>query len=199
KNILLLYRTKGGSVWGPGPIAKTISTATLATPTAGNCGAAVTSFPAKNTCTVNAGYVLNTDGPNPQAGLQYSVPHWGISDVNPAALTGENWVNGTSGAGALGVAAPNYSGLTATTADIMGQVFSVIVNKNGPAGALSGLAKQDITAIFSGAAVDWSQIPNAARTASLALGTIKLCRRDAGSGTQTLASVFFNGTNCSSA
>src|SRR5262245_11473137 len=40
KNILLLYRTKGGSVWGPGPIAKTISTATLATPTAGNCGAA---------------------------------------------------------------------------------------------------------------------------------------------------------------
>ena len=199
-NILLLYRLKGGSVWGPGPIAKNVAVATLAVPAVANgCPAAPALFPAKNQCTVNATYALNTDGPPPQAGLQYHVPEWGLSDVNPAALTGENWVSSTSGAGALGTSSPNYSGILGSTSAVMGQVFSIVVNKNGPAGALNSLAKQDITQILSGEAADWSQIPNAARNGTLAAGAITMCRRDAGSGTQTLASVFFNGTNCSSA
>jgi len=139
-NIVLYYRVKGGSVWGPGPIAKNIATGTLALPTSAACGAAQTTMttapngPA-NTCTIGA-YTLNTDGPA-TTGLQYHLPDWGLSDVNPKALSGENWVDATSGAGKLGVSAPTYSNIAATTVQMLGQVFSVVINKNGSAGAVS--------------------------------------------------------------
>jgi hypothetical protein len=210
QNFVLYYRLKGGSVWGPGPIAKNYAEATLAVPTSAACGATITSFPgATNSCTTGTAYTLNLDaatgGPAGCANsapalqnLQCQVPQWGISDVNPGALKGENWVSSSSGAGALGAAAPPLSAaFLANTTQLLDQVFSIVVNASGPAGAASALPKQDITQILSGEAVDWSQIPDATRTTFLAAGAITLCRRDAGSGTQTLASAFFNGTGCS--
>lgn len=202
-NIVLYYRVKGGSVWGPGPIAKNIATATLALPTSAACGASQTTMTSApngpaNTCTIGS-YTLNTDGPNPVSGLQYHLPDWGLSDVNPKALSGENWVDATSGAGALGVSAPTYSNITATTVQMLGQTFSVVINKNGPAGGVSSLRKQDLTAIFSGSAGDWSQLGDPVTRAPFGTGAITVCRRDPGSGTQTTVSSFFNAAGCSPA
>jgi ABC-type phosphate transport system substrate-binding protein len=60
------------------------------------------------------------------------------------------------------------------------------------------ISKQSLTSIFSGLYTDWSQVPNAAGTGFLGAGAISICLRDAGSGTQTGASLYFNGMNCSS-
>lgn len=213
QRVLLTYRLAGGSVWGPPVIAlqKPVShivqpAATAAPGPACPAAASVGAFPANNVCgnVGTASYNLNLDGVSaatPAPGLARSIPDWGISDVDAARLSGENWVDSTTGSGYLGVSPPTKAQLNnianPITITLIGQVFSPLVNQTGPAGGLTSLSKTDISSIFTGTYTDWSQVPNATRTGTLSGGAIKICRRDSGSGSQALASIFFNGATCS--
>ena len=212
QRVLLTYRLDGGSVWGPPVIAlqKPVShivqpAATAAPGPACPAATSVALWPAINVCSnVGVGFNLALDGVSaatPASGLARSIPDWGISDVDAARLSGENWVDNNTGAQFLGTSPPTKAQLTNIAAPItttlIGQVFSPLVNSGGPAGGLASLSKTDISSIFTGSYTDWSEVPNAARTGTLAAGAIKICRRDAGSGSQALASVFFNGATCS--
>ena len=201
QNVTIYYRAEGGSVWGVGPVGRpSIQVKQLVVDNACTPGGTGTpsAWPTSNTCTINS-YTLASDSESSPSGhLGNAQVHFGISDVEPRRFAGENWVNANSGSAVFGTAALSNSELnTLDSQALIGATFAIAVNKNGSTAGVTNLARQDITTIFSGLAKNWNKIPNAARTGTLPAGGITLCRRDAGSGTQASASVFFNGTTCS--
>jgi hypothetical protein len=126
----------------------------------------------------------------------------GVSDVEPAALIGENYGSEYT---FIPYAAPTKAQLTAVPnfGPVVGEVYAPIVsNSGGTAGFASstglstaGLTSQELATIYSGGVTDWSLVPSAA--AAGGSGPITICRRDAGSGTQTVTSAHFLSTNCS--
>ena len=187
------YRAEGGSVWGVGPIAKGLSILRLEPNVVGNCTGASPSY----TCLVN-GFNFNND--TITSGAAVSAPvQLGISDVEPAQFVGENWVDSTDGAGKLGAGAPTTAQLANITNSVVvaGQAFAVYVNSSVSSTSIN-ISKQSLTSIFSGLYTDWSQVPKADGSGFLPAGAINVCLRDAGSGTQAGASIFFNNQNCSS-
>lgn len=131
----------------------------------------------------------------------------GVSDVEPQALIGENYGSEYS---FIPFAAPSKTTLQAVPnfGPVVGEVYAPIVsNTGGTAGfantttglGTKGLTSQEIATIFSGGATDWNQIPSAVAAGGVPTSApITICRRDAGSGTQTVTSTHFLGTNCSS-
>ncbi len=129
----------------------------------------------------------------------------GVSDVEPAALIGENYGNEYT---FIPFAAPSKTTLQSvpTFGAVVGEVYAPIVSNtggssgfaNGTGLGTSGLTSQEIATIFAGSATDWNQIPSAVAAGGVpASAPITVCRRDAGSGTQTVTSTHFLGTNCS--
>ncbi len=133
------------------------------------------------------------------------VVHLGVSDVEPAALTGENYGSEYT---FIPFGAPSKTTLTAIPnfGPVIGEVYAPIVsNTGGTAGFASttgfstgSLTSQELASIYSGNVTDWSLVPSAAALGATAPAPITICRRDAGSGTQTVTSTHFLGTNCSS-
>jgi len=88
---------------------------------------------------------------------------------------------------------------------VVGEVYSPIVSNTGgtsgyanASGFSTGtLTSQELATIFSGNVTDWSLVPSAVAANASASGAITICRRDSGSGTQTVTSTHFLGTNCS--
>jgi ABC-type phosphate transport system substrate-binding protein len=129
----------------------------------------------------------------------------GVSDVEPAALIGENYGTEYS---FIPFAAPSKTTLAAvpTFGAVVGEVYAPIVsNTGGTIGfssttgfSTSGLTSQELATIFAGGATDWNQVPSAVATGQVPTSApITICRRDQGSGTQTVTSTHFLGTNCS--
>jgi ABC-type phosphate transport system substrate-binding protein len=193
KTVTVWYRSEDGSIMGVGPLVKNINLGRLDISLA-NCGGVVRPAGSTYTCPV-VGYNATTDIAT--SGLTYTKVQLGVSDVEPAALTGENWGSQFTFLGSDPGAPFVKSNIGSKS--VIGQVFSIVLSNAGPTAGVTNLRRQDITAIFSGAYSDWSQVPNAAGTGTLPAGAITVCRRDTGSGTQTSASIYFNGYGCSTA
>jgi hypothetical protein len=127
----------------------------------------------------------------------------GFSDVEPAAFVGSNYGSEYT---FITYPQPTVTKLNSLDkAPMIGQVFGAIVSNAGGTSVFSnasgfsanGLTSQELATIFAGKTTDWGNVPSA-----VALGTagggITLCRREPGSGTQTIASTHFLGSNCSS-
>jgi PBP superfamily domain len=123
----------------------------------------------------------------------------GFSDVEPAAFVGANY-----GSEYTFITYPLLNGLDKGT--MIGEAYAAIVSNqaggtavftNASGFSANGLTTQELATIFDGKTTDWGNVPSA-----VALGTagggITLCRREPGSGTQTVTSTHFLGTSCSS-
>jgi hypothetical protein len=133
----------------------------------------------------------------------------GVSDVEPQALIGENYGSeyAKSAGGFIPFGTPTKATLQAVPnfGAVIGEVYAPIVsNTGGTAGFVDasgitttkkGLTSQELATIYSGNVTDWSLVPSVAALGGS--GPITICRRDAGSGTQTVTSTHFLGTNCS--
>ena len=190
KNVIVYYRSEGGSIYGVGTLAKNLSVQELlVNPTVcPGSGGTYALAPAFNDCAVSG---FNLDADTASSGLAKHRVDLGVSDVEPTRFVGENW-NSTPYLGAQPSAA-QLSAITAQTAT--GTVFAVAVNS---ALAVTDLSTQDLTSIFSGTYGDWSQLGNANNTAGTA-GEIKVCRREVGSGTQVSMSIYANNQGCNAA
>jgi len=182
-NVVVYYRSEGGSVWGPGAIAKNVPVARLVV----NANCTLSESP-NYICAVN-GYTLSNDGTVGATGnITRTAVQLGVADLEPTMFVGANWPEPGTQLGNQ----PSANALAALPAvPVFGQTFGVIV----PTGSnITNLTTQDITSIFTGNYGDWSQVRG-----SNTSGPITICRRERGSGTQTGAEVFFNGANCSPA
>jgi periplasmic binding family protein len=179
-NVVVYYRSEGGSVWGFGGIVKNVPVGRLLV----NASCTLTDG-ANYICPVsNYSLTSDTGGGN----FTKTAVQLGVADLEPTMFVGANWPEAGT---ALGNE-PSAAALAALPAvPLFGQAFGVIVKQNFP---VNSLTIQDLTSIFTGSYGDWSQVPNSGTS-----GPITICRRERGSGTQTGADVFFNGTNCSPA
>lgn len=178
-NTTIYYRSEGGSVWGPGAIGGSKSIKRLLVD--GTCS--LVAAPGFGICT--ATYTLDTDAATGH--LTNSLVDLGVADEEPGMFRGENWFGGALGdepaPGAL-EALPNSPGF--------GQVFGILVNNSVP---LTSISKQDVASIFAGVYTNWNQVQDASGN-PLASGDITVCRREAGSGTQNSAAIYFLAQNC---
>ncbi|MEJ1964398.1 MAG: substrate-binding domain-containing protein [Gammaproteobacteria bacterium] len=143
----------------------------------------------------------------------------GIADVEPKLFAGVNFPSSHVFDGfPAAQRQPAMTALNALAQVGFGQVFGVIVN-NTAAGQIGNnntgttaspfngqgdnfgtprpvLSKQSLAAIFRGTYTNWNQVPTitGGRVSSTPL-TIRVCRREPGSGTQVAANQYFLGTN----
>ena len=204
KTLAVYYRSEGGSVWGYGPLAKQIQVKRLVVNSA--CTLKDAGGPAgtnRYVCPVDkAGWNLSTDSDSTaNQNIVDATSVLGVTDVEPAAHTGENWVpaNAKLNTGGSHVGEPTKTEFnTLTYTPVLGQVFGVYINTAGNAAVagITNLSKQTLSAIFQGAYTDWNQTPEANPNGTLGSVPIVLCRRDVGSGTQTVTSIYFNNQVC---
>ncbi|HUO80677.1 MAG TPA: substrate-binding domain-containing protein [Steroidobacteraceae bacterium] len=192
---IVYYRSEGGSFVGVGPLALSQQVKRLKIDS--NCVKATTNTvaPFAYTCPVS-GYVYASD--TGTGNLVNDTVELGISDEEPAALVGENLpdlTNSPFDTSALDVS-------TITPNQVLAQGFAVAVNTSGDAGvaAVTNLSSASINAILQGTYSNWNQVPKADNSGFVTANNVPItvCRRDVGSGTQTMASIFFYGVTCNS-
>jgi hypothetical protein len=185
RNAIVYYRSEGGSVYGVGPLAKNMQVKRLLV----NGACSTATAPAFGNCPVT-GYSLTTDSAT-AGNLTNSIVDLGVSDVEPTRFVGENWP--ATGTSALGGQPTSTQFNTLSSQTATGTVFGILVNANVD---VTDLSRQDINSIFTGQYGDWTQIATAGNATVNATGAITVCRREPGSGTQTGASIYFNGQGC---
>ena len=173
KNVIMIDRVKGGSVFGVDPVARATAIESLKVTSA--CGAT-------GSGTAATPYVCAV---TPAA--EYMVPDAGVSDVAPALFQSPINTEGETAAPALNEA--ELADLAATP--IYGLAFGVPVTKNVP---LVNLNKAAISAIMTGNIGTWNQVD-----AALAADDILVCRRVPGSGTQAVDNLYFGNYPCGTA
>ncbi|GFE84264.1 hypothetical protein GCM10011487_62640 [Steroidobacter agaridevorans] len=183
RSAIVYYRSEGGSVYGVGPLAKNLQVKRLLV----NSSCTRATPPSFGGCSVS-GYNLTTDAGS--GNLTNSVVDLGVSDVEPARFVGENWP--AVGTSALGAEPTNTQFNTISSQTATGTVFGILVNSSV---AVTDLSRQDINSIFTGQYGTWDQVADADNTTG-PTGEITVCRREPGSGTQTSASIYFNGQGC---
>jgi hypothetical protein len=197
------YRTEGGSVVGALPLVSgsTINQLSLA----GAAGSA-------GSYTVAVGGSSATNGIDDSftGGVSKAPVQLGITDVEPAALVGNNYPSAYRTA-TYGHASPAQlaNSLTATT--IFAQVFGIFVNTNsapsqftaaenaghGTANATLSLPAEAIANILQGTSTDWSRVPDTAGSAVTAASeAISIVNREQGSGSRASTDIFFTGDHC---
>lgn len=184
RNAIVYYRSEGGSVYGVGPLAKNLPVKRLLVNSA---ACTVAAPPAFGNCTVT-GYNLTTD--TATGNLVNSVVDLGVSDVEPNRFVGENWPAATTSV--LGTQPTDTQFNTLSSQTATGTVFGILVNSTL---AVDDLSRQDVNSIFTGQYGTWDQVADV-NNAVDATGEITVCRREPGSGTQTAASIYFNGQGC---
>lgn len=181
-NILLIKRSKGGSVWGVDPLARAqrietldFNNCTALTPTA--------SDPYSWNCAVKgndpgtSGYVNSVAN----AGL---IPDFGVSDVEPKMF--KSPLNTENGLPQL-----TSTELARLTASPVNQIMMGIVATDAVA-ATTHISRSQYGAMLAGAYDTWEQIDGSA-------DPVVVCRRVPGSGTQTSYNWFFSGFPCNGA
>ena len=215
----VFYRSEGGSAFGAVPVATGVQVLRLNVDT--SCTATATlSVPgvpvavAVHDCALPAlDYQLATDtSASADQNLVKRSVDLSVSDLEPKFFAGANYPS--SGVFA-GVPAGSRQGLLNAlnpAAQVgFGQVFGVLVNNvatgaagNGSAAATASpfngqtnpvLSREAITGIFNGTYRNWNQVPTVTggRVSASSL-TIRVCRREPGSGTQVSANQYFLGT-----
>lgn len=174
-NVIVIYRTKGGSVFGVDPVARNAAIESLNV-TSPSCG---DSRPGGGAGTGGSGtatspYVCTTNN---------RIPDAGVSDVAPALFHGTYNTEGEIAAPALNET--ELARLTATP--IYGLAFGVPVTSNV---GLVKLNKATISAILTGNVGTWNQVD------SSQTGDIVVCRRVPGSGTQAVFNLYFGNYPC---
>jgi hypothetical protein len=211
--VAVYYRSEGGSVFGifgnpflNGGTALPINRLNIGAPS----GTQPTAFGIQENV---AQLVSDTQISNEGAIIKDTVD-LGVSDVEPQALIGENYgseyATTATPAGFIPYATPSKATLQAIPkfGTVIGEVYAPIISNaaGGTAGfkdasgittTNKGLTSQELASIYSGNVTDWSLVPSAAAAGATAPAPITICRRDAGSGTQTVTSTHFLGTNCS--
>jgi len=189
------YRDEGGSVVGMLPIvnSKHINQLSLVAGTIGGCAASPCSIPVTGTSSTNG--VDDSFGP---AGTVATQPvDIGVADVEPAALTGNNYPTPYSTA----VWGPvNNAGLLKLAGtQLFDEVYALFVNENSTAfieNPLS-LSQQTVQQILTHKIRNWSLVTdtagNAVTNAPLA---ITIVNREKGSGSRTATDLLIAGDGC---
>ncbi len=197
KTAVVYYRSEGGSFVGAGtvsgetPVVKRLLI--NASCTNGGAGNAYT-------CPVS-GYCFTTDSGT--GNLVNDTVELGVTDEEPTIFSGENLPDLTNSPfDTTNFISADVFNITATPA--VAQGFAIAVNNTGDAGvaALTNLPSATVRAILEGSYSDWHQVPSPSGTGTVSATTgttITVCRRDVGSGTQTMASIYFYGATCNAA
>src|SRR5262245_33525686 len=221
QNVVVFYRSEGGSAWGPYSIAQ--RAAVTGTSTGSNflgisalnlgAGSTCTTVAATTTldnfavlthaCPLAATYSLAND--TAVGGLTLLQTELGTADVeprlfqgsnNPASIPTSRFVNSPAVVSALTSLSPST---------IFGQVFNIIGNANtDPLGSsvsddVVSLKPAEVTGILSGTIGDWCQLPSLGGHQDCIDGVehpITVVRREPGSGTQASAAAEWTRTNC---
>ena len=183
KKLLVYDTSQGGSAYGVNPVA-------LAT--------SVVSLSVDASCIPTGG--TDSDGqwlwscPN----SINQVPDAGLVSASPDVFTGINFPY-LPGTYTWAFPPLNYTQLqNLARTPVAGQVIGVIATNNfltqgmGGGDALPSLTRPQVTALLDGTSSDWSYVD-----ASLAQGTVTVCRSASGTGTQALSNAYFFGFPCS--
>ena len=171
KNILILETATGGSINGVVPVARSTPFATLN----------MTTCAMPTTALVDAATGISVYS---CTGSVTRVPDAGISDLDPGTINSSiNLPAGTATLTAAELAALNKKAT-------LGVVMGVPVTSNVPA-SLQSLSKGQIAGLMSGTIIDWSMIEPTATGKS-----VVICRRGAGSGTQSVVNAQIFGNPC---
>jgi PBP superfamily domain len=194
----MFYRAEGGSVVGMLPIvnSKNINQLSLVAGTIGGCGASPCNIPVTGTSSANG--IDDSFGP---AGTVAPAPvDIGVADVEPAALTGNNYPTPYSTTVWGPVNNAGLAGLAGT--QLFGEVYALFVNENSPAFTENplNLSLQTVQQILTHKIRNWNLVTdtagNAVVNASLA---ITIVNREKGSGSRTAADLLIAGDSCTTA
>jgi len=188
----IYYRDEGGSVTGALPLVSGSAIAQLDLTQTATCSG--------NTCTIAVGGTTASNGTtdsftgttNHQSGL-------GITDVEPAALIGDNYPSAYSVSKYGSASASQLAGLTAT--GIFQQVFGIFINKTGlnlnSQGSIC-LTSAQVSNLLSGNITDWSKVEDCVSHSAVASSPTKvvIVNREKGSGTRTAASIYWLQDEC---
>ncbi len=174
QNALIVYRVKGGSVWGVNPVAKGDSIQTM-TVTAAGCSGSAGAGTSSNPYVCPTTLADGSDG---------TVPDAGVSDVAPPLF--QSPIN-TENEPAQPALLPEQLGVLTMT-PIYGLAFGVPVTNTVPSTAYLNKAK--LAAIMAGNVGDWSSIDGSS-------DDMVICRRVPGSGTQAVYNMYFGNYPCS--
>jgi hypothetical protein len=210
QDIVVFYRSEGGSAWGPYSIAqrnvqgvaftgvKSLDVNVCDTTTTNVSFTGVTGTLPTHNCTITGTYALATDGAGVTAGLVDRPTQLGTADVEPKLFTGSNNPAGASSKfSAASNVVSNLKGLASDTG--FGQVFTLLLNSTaGSASAqVTNLTTPQATGILTGNIVDWCQISDTlADCGTGGSHPITVVRREPGSGTQVGAGVQFTRAGC---
>jgi hypothetical protein len=177
-NVIVIYRTKGGSVFGVDPVARPVGTGTAIETlkvTAADCG------------TSGAGTAASPYVCAVATAPDYKIPDAGISDVAPDLFKNPSNTEGETPAASLTPAelaefnAPGFKG------PIYGLAFGVAVTNN----VTVAMNRSVVAGIMSGNAGTWDIVDP-----TLAADDVVVCRRVPGSGTQAVFNLHFNNYPC---
>jgi len=174
KEVIVVYRTKGGSVWGVNPVARQELIDSLNVTT--SCGSTVGSD-GTNALPYNCGTVTRK-------------PDAGVSDVAPALFQSPYNTESAAGDEPNGVAALNPTELASISFEpIYGLAFGVPMTSNLP---LFNMNKSALSAIMAGNVGTWNAVDS-----TLPADDIVICRRVPGSGTQAVENLYAGNYPCS--
>ena len=169
--VIVLYRTTGGSVFGVNSVARAESIAALNV-TSAACGSGT------QTGSISSPYTCSSAN---------RVPDAGVSDVAPFLFTSPVNTEGETAAGQL--SADELSLLTSTP--LYALAFGIPVTSTVP--ATVAFNKPIVASIMTANIGNWSSVPNAGS------GDIVICRRTPGSGSQALVNLWAGNYPCSEA
>jgi hypothetical protein len=180
KNILVLETALGGSIQGVNPVALSQTVGAL---TPSSCVMPTTAL-------VDAATGISVYS---CTGVQNIVPDAGVSDLDPA--TNDATVNLPPGYNALTTG--QLAALNVQT--LMGVVMGTPVTSNVPA-TLQSLTKAQAAGLMGGTIADWSMLATTVteRDITFAGKSVIVCRRGAGSGTQSVINASIFGNPCMS-
>ena len=182
KNVIIIDRVKGGSVFGVDPVARPVGSGTaietLVVKSA-NCGAT-------GAGTAGSPYVCDlSDG---SVAKPHQKPDAGISDVHPRMFQSPLNTEGEVAAPALDDAELAEFADSTYNLPIYALAFGVPVTNN----ISPKLSKAAVSAIMAYNVGTWDQVDS-----SLAADDIVVCRRVPGSGTQAVENLYFGNFPCS--
>jgi hypothetical protein len=194
------YRDEGGSVTGALPIVSgsSINQLNLSSATGGpvNYTVAVTGSSATNGI---------DDSFGPSTAVMKEPVQFGITDVEPGALTSDNYPSAYKSSVYGTATATQLSGLGKSA--LFQQVFGIFVNTKSAGGGFTAaeqaslsLSKATITNILQGSTTDWSLASDTAgNPVTSGASPITIVNREQGSGSRTATAIYFTDDECNAA
>jgi hypothetical protein len=178
KTVMMVKRSRGGSVWGVNPVARAQRVATIKL-AALDCvlDSSIYRCPIIGTDPGLPGYPVVGDGAE--------TPDFGVSDVEPAMFKGPYNVE----FGQSQLADNEVANLAVKAVNVL--MMGMVATASVP--ATTYLSRAGYAAMLTGNIQDWSQIDP---TLATGYTNVVVCRRVQGSGTQTSYNWFFNNFPC---